>query len=131
MLIKILLVGCKAGLLVNVKFSCVSVDKNIFKSKVGEHMEKDIDLKEIAKGFNMNVCGLATFMGYSKQALYQIFKSEQGVFTRRLYSALKLLKLQSDNIYDEELKKAKESKERREQNIQKMSEKINAFNVLK
>lgn len=94
-------------------------------------MEKEINLRQIAKDFNMNVCELATFMGYSKQALYQIFKSEQGVFTRRLYSALKLLKLQSDNIYDEELRKAKESKERREQNIQKMSEKINAFNVLK
>ena len=94
-------------------------------------MEKEIDLKEVAKGFNMNVCGLATFMGYSKQALYQIFGGENAVYTRRLYSALKLLKLQSDKIYDEELRKAKESKERREQDIQRMSEKINAFNVLK
>ena len=107
------------------------MDKNIFKSKVGEHMEKDIDIKEIAKGFIMNVCGLATFMGYSKQALYQIFNGEQGVFTRRLYSALKLLKMQSDKIYDEELRKAKESKERRERDILRMSDKINALNVVK
>ena len=94
-------------------------------------MEKDIDLKEVAKGFKMNVCELATFMGYSKQALYQIFKSEQGVFTRRLYSALKLLKMQSDKIYEEDTRNALESKERRERDIQRMSDKINALNVVK
>lgn len=94
-------------------------------------MEKDINLKEVSKSFNMTVGEFALLMGYSKQALYQIFSGKQVMFTRRLYSALKLLKMQSDKIYEEDAKKIFEAKERREQYIQRMSDKVNALNVVK
>lgn len=94
-------------------------------------MKEKMDLKKIAKTFNMTIIEFSSFLGYSKQALYQINNAEQGICTTRYYSALRLLKMQSDRMYEEDLKKALEAKELREQGILQMSEKVGATNVLK
>ena len=83
-------------------------------------MDKDIKLSEMAKDFNRTVKDLASFMGYSTQALHKIIICNEGVYTRRFHSSISLLKRESDKIYKEDLKKALDAKERREQYIQRM-----------
>ena len=85
-------------------------------------MDKDIKLSEMAKDFNRTVKDLASFMGYSTQALHKIIICNEGVYTRRFHSSISLLKRESDKIYKEDLKKALDAKERREQYIQRMIE---------
>ena len=85
-------------------------------------MDKDFKLSEMAKDFNRTVKDLASFMGYSTQALHKIIICNEGVYTRRFHSSISLLKRESDKIYKEDLKKALDAKERREQYIQRMIE---------
>lgn len=94
-------------------------------------MKEKIDLKKIAKNFNMTVTDFTSFLGYTRQALYQINDGETGICTTRYYSALRLLKMESDRMYEEDLQKALEAKELREHCILQMSEKVGAINVLK
>ena len=62
-------------------------------------MDKDIKLSEMAKDFNRTVKDLASFMGYSTQALHKIIICNEGVYTRRFHSSISLLKRESDKIY--------------------------------
>lgn len=94
-------------------------------------MAKKIDLKELADAFRMNISGVAKFLGYSKQALYQMNNGTSGICTRRYYSSLQLLKLQSDKLYQEDLERALEEKQTRERIIQQMCDNVSAINVIK
>lgn len=94
-------------------------------------MAKKIDLKELAAMFRMKVNDLAKFMGYSRQALYQMNDGTNGICTDRYYASLKLLKFQSDKIYDADLEKALQQKQERERIIQRMCDNVSAINVLK
>lgn len=79
------------------------------------------DLKKIAKAYGMSVNDLANAVGYSRQNLYQVLNSEHAVGTSRMYAALKLLKYESDNLYQKELKQAEENKAEREKAIIEIS----------
>lgn len=75
-------------------------------------MAQKIDLKSVAKQFRMTICGFAKFLGYSKQALYQMNDGTNGICSPRYHAALKLMKFQSDQMYEDDLKEA--AKQRQE-----------------
>lgn len=93
-------------------------------------MVQKVDLKSVAKQFGMNISAFAQFVGYSKQALYQINDGTNGICTPRYHAALKLLKFQSDQIYQEELKEVKQKKIEREKAILQLCKNVGAINVV-
>ncbi|MDE7478228.1 MAG: hypothetical protein K2M91_09815 [Lachnospiraceae bacterium] len=68
-------------------------------------MAEKIDLKALAESFGMKVSGLAAFMGYTKQALYQLNDGTSGICTSRYYAALKLLQSQNEKLYEADMQK--------------------------
>ena len=93
-------------------------------------MENKVDLKELAAAFGMKVNELADFLGYTRQALYQMNDGTNGVCTGRYHAALKLLTLQSDKLDEEDLKKAMELRKARERMIRQMGENVGGINIL-
>lgn len=89
-----------------------------------------MDLKEIAKKFNHTVSTFCKFLGYSRQGLYQMTDGTNGVCTPRYYAAMKLLKYESDKMYEEDLKIAEQKRLERESAISDLCEKVGAVNVL-
>lgn len=94
-------------------------------------MKEIIDLREIASAFKMKVGEFASFIGYSRQALYQMNDGTNGICTDRYYASLKLLKFQSDKMYKDDLEKAQRDKQEREKLIQQMCDNVSAINVIK
>lgn len=94
-------------------------------------MKEKVDLKELAAGFDMKVGELAEFLGYSRQALYQMNDGTNGVCTGRYYAVLKLLAFQSDKLYEDDLKRALEKKQFRERMVRQMCNSVGAINVVK
>ena len=99
------------------------------KCKEGVHMAEKVDLKAMSMSFRMKVSELAKFLGYTRQALYQINDGTQGICTDRYHDTLKLLKFQSDQIYEDDLQKAIAAKQEREKYIQQMCNNVGAINV--
>lgn len=94
-------------------------------------MEEKVNLKELASVFGMKVNELAEFLGYTRQALYQINDGTSGICTGRYHVALEQLKAQSDKLYESDLKKALEAKRARERMIWQMGENVGGINVVK
>ncbi|MDE6619705.1 MAG: hypothetical protein K2K74_04280 [Lachnospiraceae bacterium] len=92
-------------------------------------MAEKIDLKALAKLFGMNVSELARFMGYTKQALYQLNDGTSGICTERYYKALKQLQFQNEKLYEDDLQEAQLLKQERERYIQQMCRNVSAVNV--
>lgn len=93
-------------------------------------MKEIIDLREIASAFKMKVGEFASFLGYSRQALYQMNDGTNGICTDRYYASLKLLKFQSDKMYEDDLEKARRDKQERERLIKQMCDNVSAINVV-
>lgn len=93
-------------------------------------MKKKVNLKEVAVAFGMTITKFAEFLGYSKQALYQLNDGTNGICTSRYYSALRLLKFQSDKMYEDALEKAERDKATREALIQQMCDNVSAIGVI-
>lgn len=89
-----------------------------------------MDIKGIAQTFRLSISGFAKLTGYSRQALYQMADEKTAVCTPRFYSTLKLLKLQSDKLYQDDLEKAQKEKEEREKVILALCKKVSAINVI-
>ena len=94
-------------------------------------MKEKIDLREIAYAFRMKIGEFASFLGYSRQALYQMNDGTNGICTARYYASLKLMQFQSDKMYEDELQKAQRDKQERERMIQPMCDNVGAINVIK
>lgn len=92
-------------------------------------MAQKIELKELATAFGMKVGEFADYIGYSRQGLRNMNDGTTGVCTRRYHAMLKLLKVKSDEIYQEDMNKAATNKFEREYLISKMCENVNALNV--
>ncbi len=90
-----------------------------------------VDLKELAAGFGMKVNELAGFLGYTRQALYQMNDGTNGICTGRYFVALEQLKRQSDMMYEADLERALEAKQTREHMIWQMGENVGGVNVVK
>ena len=84
--------------------------------------EQSITPKELANAFDMKVLDFARMTGYSKQAIYQMLKKSNGVCIPRLLSTIHLLEYQSKEMYEKDIKKADESKEKREYALQCLKE---------
>lgn len=93
-------------------------------------MAEKIDLRALADSFGMKVTELATFMGYTKQALYQLNNGTGGICTDRYYAALKELQYRNQELYDADLQQAQARKQEREKYIQKMCKNVSAINVI-
>ena len=93
-------------------------------------MKGKVDLKELAAAFGMKINELADFLGYTRQALYQMNDGTNGVCTGRYRAALKTLKTESDKLYESDLEKAMELRQTRERMIQQMSENVGGINIL-
>lgn len=89
-----------------------------------------MDLKVVSKKFNHDVSSLAKLLGYSRPALYQMANGKNGVCTPRYYAAMKLLKFESDRMYEEDIKAAEQRKLDREKSIAEMCESVGAINVV-
>lgn len=88
-----------------------------------------MELKEVAKQFNHTINSFAQALGYSRQALYQMSEGSN-VCTPRYYAAMKLLKYESDQMYEEDLKAAEQRKLDREKSIAEMCKSVGAINVV-
>lgn len=93
-------------------------------------MAKKIDLKALAESFGMKVSELAAFMGYTKQALYQLNDGTSGICTERYYAALKQLQYKNQELYEADLQKAQARKQEREKHIMQMCKNVSAINVI-
>lgn len=93
-------------------------------------MAEKIDLKALANSFGMKVSELATFMGYTKQALYQLNDGSGGICTNRYYAALKELRYRNQELYEADLQKAQARKQEREEHIRQMCRNVSAINVI-
>ena len=78
--------------------------------------------KERANAFDMKVLDFARMTGYSKQGIYQMLEKSNGVCIPRLLSTIHLLEYQSKEMYEKDIKKADESKEKREYALQCLKE---------
>lgn len=90
-----------------------------------------VELRELAAGFGMKVNELAEFLGYTRQALYQMNDGTNGVCTGRYHVALEQLKRQSDKLYEADLERALEAKQAREDMIWQMGENVGGVDVVK
>lgn len=70
--------------------------------------KESINLKDLANVFGMKVIDFAKMVGYSKQGLYQMLKEKNGYCKVRMKSTMELLKLKSQEMYEEDIKKAAE-----------------------
>ena len=93
-------------------------------------MAKKVELKELASAFGMKIGELSEYLGYTRQGLYSMNDGTTGICTRRYYSMLKLLKLKSDRIYEDEISLAKKRQQEREKLIQQMCDNAGAINVV-
>ena len=66
-------------------------------------------LKEVAVSFGLDICQLAKTMGYTRQALYQIGNGSCKGNEGRLNVAIHKLHTINANLYEVELKTAKEN----------------------
>lgn len=89
-----------------------------------------MDLKVVSKKFNHDVSSLAKLLGYSRPALYQIADGTNRVCTPRYYAAMTLLKIESDRMYEEDLKAAEQRQLDREDSIAEMCKSVGAINVV-
>lgn len=80
-----------------------------------------IDLKELAKSFDMNINDFAAAMGYSRQGLYVAIK-EKRVHAVRMVSALRHMKKISDSIIENDIEKAKVKAYDREKGLKDIAE---------
>ena len=87
-------------------------------------------LKEIAKQFNHTIDSFAKALGYSRQGLYQMLDGENKICTPRYYAAMKLLKHESDKMYEKDLKAADQRRIEREETIAEMCKSVGAINVV-
>lgn len=78
------------------------------------------DLKEICRVFEMSITDFAKLIGYTRQGLYNAVngKSSHG----RMYSSMKLLKRESDLIYQKEIEMADQRRKDRENAITELSQ---------
>ena len=88
-----------------------------------------MELKEVAKQFNHTVNSFAQALGYSRQTLYQMGEGPN-VCTPRYYAAMKLLKYESDKMYEEDVKAAELRRVDREKSIAEMCKNVGAINVI-
>ena len=93
-------------------------------------MAEKIDLRALAGSFGMKVSELAIFMGYTKQALYQLNDGAGGICTDRYYAALKELQYKNQELYDSDLQQAQARKQEREKYIQQMCKTVSAINII-
>ncbi len=93
-------------------------------------MAEKIDLRALAGSFGMKVSELATFMGYTKQALYQLNDGTGGICTDRYYAALKELQYKNQELYEADLQQAQARKQEREKHIQQLCRNVSAINVI-
>ncbi len=93
-------------------------------------MAEKIDLRALAGSFGMKVSELATFMGYTKQALYQLNDGTGGICTDRYYAALKELQYRNQELYEADLQQAQARKQEREKHIQQLCRNVSAINVI-
>lgn len=80
-----------------------------------------LKLRDIAENFRTNVEGFAELTGYTKPALYNLFAGRrQSCSEKRLKAVMKSLQSKSDDLYYEDLARAKLEKQEREKYINKM-----------
>lgn len=89
-----------------------------------------MDLKKIAMIFNHTVTSFCELLGYSRQGLYQMTDGTNGICTPRYYASMKLLKYESDKMYEKDLEFARMKKQERENTISDMCYKAGAINVI-
>ena len=81
------------------------------------------DLKEFAKAYGKSVGEIAKSIGYTRQYLHLVFNSDHIIGTNRMYATLRLLKSDSDRMYQEQLKQAEKQKRERESYIVELARK--------
>lgn len=79
-----------------------------------------IDLKIIARAFDMSVTNFSKFIGYTRQALYNATNGKSS--NNRMYASMRMLKRESDLIYQADLERAESKKKDRENAITELSE---------
>lgn len=93
-------------------------------------MASKLSLSEVASLFRMSVSELADFIGYTRQALYLLHNGSKSICTGRYYASLKLLKFQSDKMYEDDLRKAEAERQERESYIRQMCDNVGAIGVI-
>ena len=93
-------------------------------------MASKLSLYEVASLFRMSVSELADFIGYTRQALYLLHNGSKSICTGRYYASLKLLKFQSDKMYEDDLRKAEAERQERESYIRQMCDNVGAIGVI-
>lgn len=73
---------------------------------------KVTNLVEIARAFDVSVTCFASMLGYTKPGLYEAVKRHNS--GGRMAEAIKRIKKDSDYLYELDLKRARENRERRE-----------------
>lgn len=78
------------------------------------------DLKEICRAFDMSITGFAKLIGYTRQGLYNAVNGKSS--RDRMYAAMRMLKRESDLIYQKEIEMADQKRKDRENAITELSE---------
>lgn len=78
------------------------------------------DLKEICRAFEMSITGFAKMIGYTRQGLYNAVNGKSS--QNRMHAAMKMLKRESDLIYQKEIEMADQRRKDRENAITELSE---------
>lgn len=81
---------------------------------------KVANLVEIARAFDVSVTCFASMLGYTKPGLYEAVKKHNS--GGRMAEAIKRIKKDSDYLYDLDLKRTRENRERREAAIDELAE---------
>lgn len=79
-----------------------------------------VKLKEVCAVFEMSITDFAKLIGYTRQGLYNAVNGKSS--RNRMHSSMKLLKRESDLIYQKEIEMADQRRKDRENAITELSE---------